>query len=75
MNNREDEGVKITVRLNDVIFLQVIFLILRLFNVITWDWFWVFLPVFLVASVYVITFLILLIIALIFEEDDDYDNE
>lgn len=59
---------------SDIIIIQAIFLLLRIFKVVKWAWIWVFSP----TWVTIIFTIIIFITCTIYElrhKDDDYDEE
>ena len=50
--------------------LTIIFIVLKLCNVINWNWFWVLSPVIFFASLWILLFVILIIIALFNMKND-----
>lgn len=50
--------------------LTIVFIVLKLCNVINWNWFWVLSPIIFSASLWILLFVIMMIIALVNIKND-----
>ena len=50
--------------------LTIVFIVLKLCNVINWNWFWVLSPVIFSAALWIVLFVIVMIIALVNVKND-----
>ena len=50
--------------------LTIVFIVLKLCNVINWNWFWVLSPVIFSAALWIVLFVIVMIIALVNMKND-----
>lgn len=50
--------------------LTIVFIVLKLCNVINWNWFWVLSPVIFSAALWILLFVIVMIIALVNTKND-----